>query len=225
VNTIALWSCFAAVLLGMAALARQNLRFYGNGRFIRTYFLIWGGLAIGIGLFNMLSPGFRFPAWFLPVSIISMTLLFSVSVASREELSQRATQADLLDWYGLQSLRAYFGTVIVVGAALGLLPWAFALSAGVGDIAIGLIAQVLRRRAVRSPIAAWSFSLAGIADLINAGRMGAVVVTPWLFERQMPGFLLMLPLFGVPLMLANHVQTIRHLVRELRMQRLLATRR
>jgi hypothetical protein len=154
-----------------------------------------------------------------------MTLLFSLGIARHPELSQRATQADLLDWYGLQSLRAYFGAVIIIGAALGLLPWAFALSAGVGDIAVGLIAQALKRRAVRNPIAAWSFTLAGMADLINAGRMGAVVVTPWLLERQMPGFLLMLPLFGVPLMLANHVQTIRYLVRELRMRRPPAMRR
>lgn len=175
-NSIALWSCFSAVLLGMLALARQNLRFYGGGRFIRTYFLIWGGLAVGIGLFNMLSPGIPFPAWFLPISIISMTVLFSLSVARRPELNQRATHANLMGWYGLQSMRAYFGSVIMLGAALGLLPWAFALSAGVGDIAVGLIAQALKRREVRNPIAAWSFTLAGMADLINAGRMGAVVV-------------------------------------------------
>lgn len=212
-GAITLWGCFAAVQLGLGLLIFQNWNFYGRGRFIGRYLMVWAGIATVIGLYNMLRPGAPLPAWFLPLAIVSTTVLFSITVVRRSELREIADRADLTDWYGLQRLRVYFGAVILIGASLGLLPWPFALAAGIGDVVVGLSARFLERRAIRHSAVAWLFTLVGMADLINAGRMGAQIVVPWLLERQLPGFLLMLPLLGVPLMLANHVQTIRYLLR------------
>ncbi len=211
------WACLAAVAAGSILLAVVVWRFYGRGRFVASYLGAWLLLALVAAVAAMVNPQLRIAPAVLPAAIVTLTVLFTVTVAMRQDLRQRADAATLGDWFGLHALRIYFGLVILAGAALGLLPWTFALAAGLGDLAVGLVGAVLRASAwhgARHPALAWAFTLIGMADLLNAGRLGATVVVPWLLERQLPGFLLLLPLFGVPLLLSTHVQTIRHLLRE-----------
>lgn len=205
----------AAVAAGSVALAVMIWRFYGRSRFAASVLGAWLLAAMAAAVAAMLNPQLRIAPALLPAAIVTLTVLSTLTVLLRRDLRRRADAATLGDWFGLHTVRIYFGLVILAGAALGLLPWTFAWAAGLGDIAVGLAGAALRAsawRGARHPAVAWAFTLIGMTDLLNAGRMGAVVVVPWLLERQLPGFLLLLPLFGVPLLLSTHVLTIRHLL-------------
>jgi hypothetical protein len=209
------WAGLAAVAAGSVALAVVIWRFYGQGRFVASVLGAWLLVATAAAAAAMINPQLRIAPALLPATIVTLTVLSTLTVVLRRDLRQRADAATLGDWFGLHVLRIYFGFVILAGAALGLLPWAFALAAGLGDLATGFAGAALRAsawRGARHSAVAWTFTLIGMADLLNAGRMGAAVVVPWLLERQLPGILLLLPLFGVPLLLSTHVLTIRHLL-------------
>jgi hypothetical protein len=86
-----------------------------------------------------------------------------------------------LQWMiGLQFYRA-LGVVFLVEWMLGALPGAFALPAGIGDIAIGLtapfVAARIRDGAPRAREAAIQWNVLGIADLAVAVTLG-VLTTP-----------------------------------------------
>jgi hypothetical protein len=208
-NVFALWSCFAAVITGLLVLVRQSWRFYGGSGFVAKLLLGWFAVALILGLYAMLTPGLRLPTWSLPVVVISLTVTFNIVILNNKDMREHAEHASLNAWFRLQFLRAYFGGVIVIGGILDLLPWQFALAAGVGDLVVGWVAMLLTQfKRIPKPVL-WGFVIFGVADLINAGRLGGVMVVPWLVERQLPGFLVMIPLMGVPMMLAAHLQMAR----------------
>jgi hypothetical protein len=105
---------------------------------------------------------------------------------------------------GLQFYRA-LGFVFLVEWSLGALPGAFALPAGIGDIAIGLAAPWVAARvkadAPRSRELAILWNVLGIADLVTAVAMG-VTTTPGplhLFALDNPNVaIIMLPLVLIP---------------------------
>lgn len=213
-----LWLCFAAIVAGSAVTAWQTWHHYGRGTGTAAFLGVWFLLALVAGSSGMVSPDLRLPAWAPPLAVAILTIIMNVAVAQRPSMHQASKAARLSDWYGVQRVRLYFGVAIVVGSALGFLPWEFALTAGLGDIAVGAAGFALRRLerqslAPRSPGLAWVFTGAGMVDLTNAVRLAGGMVAPWLLEREIPGFLLMLPLFVVPVMLSNHFQTVRHLAR------------
>lgn len=218
---VSLWMCFAAVVLLSFALARQNWRHLGSGAFITRHLGLWFAMAAGLGVAFMSLPGQSLPPWLLPAAIAALTLQFALLQSQHPALRAQVQAAGLADWYAVQALRAPFGLVIVAGGLLGLLPASFAWAAGLGDVAVGIAALVLRRHAGSatgpwSPATracAWLFTLLGAADLLNAGRLGGAVVVPWLVEQQLPGFLPIVPFFGVPIFLANHLQMARLLLR------------
>jgi hypothetical protein len=106
---------------------------------------------------------------------------------------------------GLQLYRA-LGVVFLVEWMLGALPGAFALPAGIGDIAIGLsapwMAARVRAGAPRAREAAILWNVLGIADLVVALTMG-VTTTPGplhLFALDNPNVaIIMMPLVLVPI--------------------------
>lgn len=113
------------------------------------------------------------------------------------------------------------GSIFLVLYASSLLPAAFALPAGIGDVTVGLLALpvALVYRAGRPSgehlIVAWN--LFGIADLVLALAMG-VLTTPAV--HALPGAsstllaswpLVMVPLFAVPLSLVLHIASLRKL--------------
>jgi hypothetical protein len=110
-----------------------------------------------------------------------------------------------LHWIiGLQLYRA-LGVVFLVEWMLGALPGAFALPAGIGDIAIGLaapwVAARVRDGAPRAREVAILWNVLGIADLVVAVTMG-VTTTPGplhLFALDNPNLaIIMMPLVLVP---------------------------
>jgi hypothetical protein len=84
------------------------------------------------------------------------------------------------------------GVVFLILMVQGHLPAAFALPAGLGDIAIGLAAPFVARRLAREPSRAGSVAAAvrfhalGLLDLIVALSLGALLGPPWLLGGMLP---------------------------------------
>jgi hypothetical protein len=224
-QTVSLYLAFFAIWIGSVLLMRDTVRLhYGADsadklnttarmRF-RTWLLIWLAIATVLSVLAFLNPAVRLPGFVIPASVVLLALAYG-SVLRKLTQHQGSNSSDA--WrvaLGLQRWRAYFGGLILLGGALSLLPWSFALAAGLGDIFVGLWAMWLHRLANKqgrnlSLTTIYAFTILGVADLINAGRLGGAVVLPWLIERNMPGFILLLPLFGVPIMLVTHFWILR----------------
>jgi hypothetical protein len=115
------------------------------------------------------------------------------------------------------------GVVFVILMAQGHLPAAFALPAGLGDIAVGLAAPFVARRLAREPhnhhtiVAAARFNVLGLFDLILALALGVLLGPPWLFSgtpstealRLLP--LALIPTAAVPLAIALHIVSLARL--------------
>lgn len=128
------------------------------------------------------------------------------------------------------------GVVFLIVMAQGHLPAAFALPAGLGDIAVGVTAPVVARRLAADPARARSaavrFHLLGILDLLVAAAIGFVLfgivdaASPTAALRALP--LVLVPTVPVPLAMALHLTSLRqlrHVPRAPRVSRRLATAR
>jgi hypothetical protein len=108
------------------------------------------------------------------------------------------------------------GFVFLVLAAYGLLPLAFAMPAGWGDIAIGatapLVALKLANPSHRTSFIVWQ--LLGMADLVTAVTMGTLagIIDPHGIPTTAMTVLPMslIPTFAVPLFLILHIISIAH---------------
>jgi hypothetical protein len=214
------YAAFAAFALGAAWVALRLGRAWGNVRGARL--VVWAPYAVALALSSLaMALGPRaFPAVVLPVAVVSVcaTHVFAVTRSrGHASLSHADSGLSLHDRYALQRPRMLFGALIVVGGGLDLVPWAFAKTVGVGDIAVGALAMVLghgKSRLSSGPRGlAIAFALIGIADLANALRLGVTVAVPALVERETPPMLLMLPFYVVPVFLAQHLLMLRSLWR------------
>ena len=112
------------------------------------------------------------------------------------------------------------GVAFLLYMALGHLPALFALPAGLGDIAAGIVAPVVARRLKQGSgrrAALW-FSAFGITDLLVALTLGALTgfqllnVTPSGAPlSELP--LALIPTAAVPLLLALHITSVSALAR------------
>ena len=175
--------------------------------------LVVSGLLAGAGVYS-LEPGDSVP-WFLVAvagTLISLLLATRISIVSRI-LAGPGTPARL----ALPHTLRVVGVLFLIVMAQGHLPAAFALPAGLGDIAIGVSAPFVARRLARGTgrAGAVRFNVLGILDLIVAGSLGfllfrLVEVTP----STAPLFLLplaLIPTAAVPLALALHIVSLRQL--------------
>jgi hypothetical protein len=109
------------------------------------------------------------------------------------------------------------GVVFLIVMAMGHLPAAFALPAGLGDIAIGVAAPFVARRLARGTgrAGAVRFNVLGIVDLIVAGIMGFLLVgLVEVSPSTAPMFVLplaLVPTAAVPLAVALHIVSLRRL--------------
>jgi len=167
-------------------------------------------------------------AWaLLPLAIGYLAFLASRSVRSVfDEIP--------LHWMiGVQLYRA-LGVVFLVEWSLGVLPGAFALPAGIGDMAIGLaaplVAMRLKRGASNARSGAILWNVLGIADLVVAVTMGVLTApgplhrlaldTPNNAIAMLP--LVLVPTIAVPFSLLLHFISLHRLIG--RVQPSLATR-
>jgi hypothetical protein len=128
-----------------------------------------------------------------------------------------------LPWLiGVQLYRAV-GVVFLAGWAMGRLPAAFAVPAGLGDVAVGLAAPFVARRLLHDPAGARplavAWNVAGIADLVVAVTLG-FLTSPSQFQQlaaSEPNTLItrlpfvLVPVFAVPLSVLLHVIALRRL--------------
>jgi hypothetical protein len=175
--------------------------------------LVISGLLAGTGVYQQ-DPGDAIP-W-LPIAaagfLIALLLATRLPLVSRI-LGDVGTAARLT----LPHTLRIAGVVFLIVMALGHLPAAFALPAGLGDMAIGVAAPFVVRRMAdgMGRHEAVRFHLLGIVDLIVAGSIGfllleVVEVTP----STAPLLLLPLALIltvAVPLAVALHIVSLQQL--------------
>jgi hypothetical protein len=133
----------------------------------------------------------------------------------------------LAGWVGLlliPSVRTYFRTAeasrfvalgpwrIVYGAGLlalgasGGIPAAFYVSAGIGDILVGLWSlSILSRRSSVSTREVTAWNIAGVMDFTHVLALGAINLRPFYLANPDVPSLNMLPLVGVPIFFAMHI--------------------
>jgi hypothetical protein len=171
------------------------------------------GLLAGAGVYS-LEPGDSVP-WFLVAvagTLISLLLATRIPIVSRI-LADPGTPARL----ALPHTLRVVGVLFLIVLAQGNLPAAFALPAGLGDIAIGLAAPFVALQLARGTgrAGAVRFNVLGILDLVVAGiigflLLGFVEVTPsTALLTLLP--LALIPTTAVPLTIALHIVSLRRL--------------
>jgi hypothetical protein len=126
----------------------------------------------------------------------------------------------------LAQIARLIGAIFLVRYFMGDMPGAFALPAGIGDVLIGLTAPIVawlyttRGDRVRGLAIAWN--ILGILDLVNALVLGFLAFGLRVFPGpetspagQPTAFpLILIPGYGVPLMMLVHIVTLRLLLRK-----------
>ena len=175
--------------------------------------LVVSGLLARAGVYRQ-DPGETVP-WFLVAvagTLIALLLATRIPLMSRI-LSDPGTPARLALPHWLRVV----GVSFLIVMALGHLPAAFAMSAGLGDIAIGMAAPFVALQLARGTGRAGAvlFNVLGILDLVVAGILGfllfrLVEVTP----STAPLFVLplaLIPTVAVPLAIMLHIVSLRRL--------------
>jgi hypothetical protein len=175
--------------------------------------LVVSGLLAGAGVYS-LEPGEGVP-WLLMMFTTTLTALL---LATRIPLVSRILAAPVTPArLALPHTLRIVGVLFLIVMAQGHLPAAFALPAGLGDIAIGVAAPFVARRLARGTgrTGAVRFNVLGILDLIVAGIIAFLLlefveVTPSTAPlRLLP--LALIPTSAVPLALALHIVSLRQL--------------
>lgn len=145
----------------------------------------------------------------IPLAVAAIALWQSENVA-------KLVSAIPLHWLVAAQVYRVAGGIFLVLWAAGRMPWQFALPAGIGDVATGIVSVVvaaqLARDAVGAHRATYAWCLFGIADLVVAIAMGAMTSPGWphLLALDAPNLLIssyplvMVPTFAVPLALMLH---------------------
>jgi hypothetical protein len=114
-----------------------------------------------------------------------------------------------ISFVALGPWRIVYGSSLWLIGALGGLPQAFYVSAGLGDIIVGLwaVAILLRRSAPGiKELTAWNGL--GLLDLLHVLALAAVNLRPFYLDNPDLPPANLLPLVGVPMFIALHVMTL-----------------
>lgn len=107
------------------------------------------------------------------------------------------------------------GIVFLWGVSQGILPPAFGIPAGVGDVLIGVtaipFAYFLRKGFGWSKYALVAWSVLGIADLVNAVSLGLITASAFPGSTMTTFPWVLVPTVGVPLALILHGITLYRL--------------
>ena len=218
----------AAVLLGLrAALVRARWTAAERGRvltvaaltlivwFAATALLAWDGAYVGgDGRIPTIQFGILVP------------ILIGAALIWRSPAAARILDAVPQQWLvGVQFYRV-IGAIFVVLYAAGSLPGAFALPAGLGDLAVGLLALIVAWSYARAPsqsagLVRWWNSF-GLGDLVVALATGFMTApSPFqLLALDAPNTmidafpLVLIPVFVVPLSAILHIASLTKLHRD-----------
>jgi hypothetical protein len=158
---------------------------------------------------------------------LAITLILPLVVFARDSRLHGPLFEGLrrLDLAGLIAAQTYRigGVFFLIAWWAGTLPGAFALPAGIGDLAIGLsapfVAAAVAGRRPGSLALAWTWNVAGVADLVMALFEGVTHSSSplGLFAGSLPSDavtrypLSLSPTFVVPLSLVLHIAAFRRL--------------
>ena len=220
---------FAVVsLLAFAAIQRAHLTDREKWRFgvtaAATAFA-WLLVVTGLAASGLFVPGALgrvpaiLPAIVLPILVFSLVLAYSKSaVAVLDAIPQ--------DWLIRIQVFRVLGGIFLVLYLDGFLPGVFALPAGLGDVATGLLAlpaaYLVARNSSWARSSAYAWNIFGILDLVSAVTLG-YLSSPGPFQQlafEYPdGFigqypLVMIPVFAVPVSIVLHILSLRKLARE-----------
>jgi hypothetical protein len=157
---------------------------------------------------------------------ILLPILIGALMIWRSETTKRIIAAVPQQWLVSVQLYRALGVIFLILYAAGKLPGLFARPAGVGDIAIGLLAPVVgfayaqAQRKAAGLVAAWN--VLGILDLIVAVGTGFMTAPSLLqpFEVQPTSELIsvlpmvLIPIYLVPLSIVLHLASLAKLRRE-----------
>jgi hypothetical protein len=198
---------------------------YMTAGVLSVSFIGWEAVASYLGAANT-----YFATTERAVPTILFGLLIPLAVAAialwRSESIARLVYSIPLHWLVAAQVYRVAGSIFLVLWADGRLPWQFALPAGTGDVATGIVAVVvaaqLAQNAIGARRATYAWSFFGIADLVVAITMGAMTSPgrPHLLAFDAPNLLVtayplvMVPTFAVPLALMLHGLVLWRLRRE-----------
>lgn len=222
-------SIFAVMsLVVFSAILRARLTDLKKWRFGVTLAVIgfgWLLLTTGLSVSGVFLPGAFGQVSAIPPAILLPILLFSFAL-TRSNSAVAVLESIPLDWLiRIQFLRVMGGIFLVLYLD-GFLPGVFALPAGLGDVATGLlalpVAYLVGQNSPWARSSALAWSIFGILDLVIAVSLG-FLSSPGPFQKlafenpnglvgQYP--LVMIPVFAVPLFLILHFLTLRKLARE-----------
>jgi len=102
------------------------------------------------------------------------------------------------------AFRAIYGALLVALAGVGIMPPLFALTAGLGDLAVGWLAVAAPRSLAPDGSRAWRLVVhgLGLADLLQVAALAVTVVRPWSTAHGDATDVMTLPWVAVPLMMA-----------------------
>ena len=168
------------------------------------------------------TPRFRIPA--VPFGLM-IPIASGIALFWRWPLFRRAIEAVPQSWLvGIQFFRVE-GLIFLILYAGGKLPGAFALPAGIGDVAVGILAPLVALNymagARRASSWLWVWNLLGIADLVSAVTTGFLTSPSplQLLALDHPNELIssfplaMVPVFLVPLSVLLHLASLEKLRR------------
>jgi hypothetical protein len=178
--------------------------------------VLWFAVALGLATSGVLLR-LRGPAPQI-ICVVAVLLGLWVVWSARESGTAAGREAWLWRLTLFQCWRAVPAIAFLIMASSGVLPRAFALEAGVGDLAIAVTAPYIAAIEDRRPRLFRAWQVAGILDLILV-LAGAAVFTimgdvRMLRLKVFP--MAMLPLFLVPLSIMIHVVALRLSLQRLR---------
>jgi hypothetical protein len=213
------------IWLGAARMPASAKSRYATAGVLSAAFIGWLAVAQYLGAANT-----YFASTDTAVPTILFGLLIPLAVAAiafwQSESVARLVSAIPLHWLVAAQVYRVMGGIFLVLWAVGRMPWQFALPAGTGDVATGIVAIVvavqLAQNASGARRATYVWCLFGIADLVVAIAMGAMTSPgrPHLLAFDAPNLLIssyplvMVPTFGVPLALMLHGLVLLRLRRE-----------
>jgi hypothetical protein len=179
---------------------------------------LWFVFSLAAGARHLYDNGPNQPPLNLGLAVLTPMILFAVWFAGSSafrEFTLALNPRVLTMIHGWRTA----GLAMVALGAYGVLPNLFALSAGYGDIVIGLtaflVALNLANPEHRGSFILWQ--LLGVADLVNAVLLGTLshVIDPHGIPTSAMTVLPMslIPTFGVPLLLILHIISIAQALR------------
>jgi hypothetical protein len=217
----------AAILVGLrSALIKANWPVHERSRTIAitglvlAAWLVATGVLAWIGLYRGVAD--RIPT--IQFGIL-LPILIGVLLFWRSSAVARLIDAVPQQWLIGVQLYRMLGAVFVVLFAAGGLPGLFALPAGLGDLAVGLLAPIVAlsyaRRPKDSAGSALAWNIFGLADLVVAVAIGfatapsplqlAAFDNPNVLISTFP--LVLIPVFLVPLSVLLHIASLAKLRR------------